>query len=80
SWLVDENGEFKWSWLNKVPQLAAVGKFTPVAGAVLSAVYSWKLQEDVGHKAQAIIGAARHYLNEHPSEHLSPLQAYYAAV
>ncbi|MEI1265048.1 hypothetical protein, partial [Pseudomonas aeruginosa] len=24
SWLVDENGEFKWSWLNKVPQLAAV--------------------------------------------------------
>ncbi|MFH4385535.1 EcsC family protein, partial [Acinetobacter baumannii] len=37
SWLVDENGEFKWSWLNKVPQLAAVGKFTPVAGAVLSA-------------------------------------------
>ncbi len=57
-----------------------VGKFTPVAGAVLSAVYSWKLQEDVGHKAQAIFGAARHYLNEHPNEHLSPLQAYYAAV
>ncbi|KQF12758.1 EcsC family protein [Acinetobacter baumannii] len=80
SWLVDENGEFKWNWLNKVPQLAVVGKFTPVAGAVLSAVYSWKLQEDVGHKAQAIFGAARHYLNEHPNEHLSPLQAYYAAV
>jgi len=80
SWLVDENGEFKWNWLNKVPQLASVGKFTPVVGAVLSAVYSWKLQEDVGHKAQAIFGAARHYLNEHPSEHLSPLQAYYAAV
>ncbi|MBL2056779.1 EcsC family protein, partial [Klebsiella pneumoniae] len=26
SWLVDENGEFKWNWLNKVPQLAVVGK------------------------------------------------------
>lgn len=80
NWLVDEDGEFKWAWLNRIPKLSAFGKVTPVAGAVLSAVYSWKLQEDVGHKAQAIFGAARHYLNEHPSEHLSPLQAYYAAV
>ncbi|MGN8009124.1 EcsC family protein [Acinetobacter sp. 22301] len=80
NWLTDEEGEFKWEWLNRIPKLSAFGKFTPVAGAVLSAVYSWKLQEDVGHKAQAIFGAARHYLNEHPSEHLSPLQAYYAAV
>ncbi|MDA4468919.1 EcsC family protein, partial [Escherichia coli] len=38
NWLVDEDGEFKWGWLNRIPKLSAFGKVTPVAGAVLSAV------------------------------------------
>lgn len=78
-WLVDEQGQFKFGWLNRVPQVSVVGKLTPVAGAVLSGFYSWRLLEDVGHKSQAIFGAARFYLNEHPNENISPLEAYYKA-
>lgn len=78
-WLVDEEGQFKWGWLNYLPQVSMVGKLTPVAGAALSAFYSWKLLDDVGHKSQSIFGAARFYLNEHPTEQISPLEAYYNA-
>ncbi|EYT13553.1 ecsC family protein [Acinetobacter sp. 1000160] len=78
-WLGDEQGQFKFGWLNRVPQVSVVGKLTPVAGAVLSGFYSWRLLEDVGHKSQAIFGAARFYLNEHPDENISPLEAYYKA-
>ena len=38
-----------------------------------------KLLEDVGHKSQSIFGAARFYLNEHPDENISPLEAYLKA-
>lgn len=78
-WLVDEQGQFKFGWLNRVPQVSVVGKLTPVAGAALSGFYSWRLLEDVGHKSQSIFGAARFYLNEHPDENISPLNAYYKA-
>ncbi|GAA5631502.1 hypothetical protein Acal02_02138 [Acinetobacter calcoaceticus] len=78
-WLVDEQGQFKFGWLNRVPQVSVVGKLTPVAGAALSGFYSWRLLEDVGHKSQSIFGAARFYLNEHPNENISPLDAYYKA-
>ena len=78
-WLVDEQGQLKWSWLNRIPQVSILGKLTPVAGAALSAVYSWRLLEDVGHKSQAIFGAARFYVNEHPNENISPLTAYFKA-
>lgn len=78
-WLVDEQGQFKFGWLNRIPQVSVVGKLTPVAGAVLSGFYSWRLLEDVGHKSQSIFGAARFYLNEHPNENISPLEAYYKA-
>lgn len=30
-WLVDESGQFKWSWLNRIPQASVIGKLTPVA-------------------------------------------------
>lgn len=78
-WLVDEEGQFKWGWLNHIPQASVIGKLTPVAGAALGGFYSWRLLEDVGHKAQSVFGAARFYLNEYPNENLSPLEAYYKA-
>lgn len=78
-WLVDDEGQFKWGWLNRIPQAAVIGKLTPVAGAALGSFYSWKLLEDVGHKSQSVFGAARFYLNEHPNENISPLAAYYKA-
>ena len=78
-WLVDEEGQFKWGWLNHIPQASVIGKLTPVAGAALGGFYSWRLLEDVGHKAQSVFGAARFYLKEYPNENLSPLEAYYKA-
>ncbi|ENU30699.1 hypothetical protein F991_01385 [Acinetobacter sp. CIP-A165] len=78
-WLVDEEGQFKWGWLNRIPQVSVIGKLTPVAGAALGGFYSWRFLEDVGHKSQSVFGAARFYLNEHPSENISPLEAYYKA-
>ena len=32
-WLVDDEGQFKWGWLNRIPQASVIGKLTPVAGA-----------------------------------------------
>ncbi|QHH92763.1 conserved hypothetical protein [Acinetobacter proteolyticus] len=78
-WLVDESGQFKWSWLNRIPQASVIGKLTPVAGAALGGFYSWRLLEDVGHKSQSVFGAARFYINEHSQEKLSPLEAYFKA-
>lgn len=78
-WLVDENGQFKWNWLNRIPQASVVGKLTPIAGAALGGFYSWRLLEDVGHKSQSIFGAARFYMNEYPNEKISPLEAYFKA-
>ncbi|USA55441.1 EcsC family protein [Acinetobacter sp. C32I] len=78
-WLVDESGQFKWNWLNRIPQASVIGKLTPVAGAALGGFYSWRLLEDVGHKSQSVFGAARFYINEYPKEKLSPLEAYFKA-
>ncbi len=78
-WLVDENGQFKWNWLNRIPQASVIGKLTPIAGAALGGFYSWRLLEDVGHKSQSIFGAARFYMNEYPNEKISPLEAYFKA-
>ncbi|QER40287.1 EcsC family protein [Acinetobacter suaedae] len=78
-WLVDEQGQFKWGWLNHIPQVSVIGKLTPIAGAALGGFYSWKLLEDVGHKSQSVFGAARFYLNEHPNEQVSALDAYFKA-
>jgi hypothetical protein len=78
-WLVDADGQFRWGWLNHIPQASVIGKLTPIAGAVVGGFYSWKLLEDVGHKSQSVFGAARFYINEHPDEKISPLEAYYKA-
>ena len=76
---MDDSGQFKWSWLNRIPQASVIGKLTPVAGAALGGFYSWRLLEDVGHKSQSVFGAARFYINEHSQEKLSPLEAYFKA-
>ncbi|MBJ9986580.1 EcsC family protein [Acinetobacter sp. S40] len=77
-WLVDDQGQFKYKWLNGFSKFSLIGKLSPLAGATVSAVYSWRLIEDAGQKAQAIFGGARHYLLEHPNARVSPLNAYLA--
>ena len=80
-WLLNHDGQFKWAWLNHLPQTDMVGKvFTPILGAALGGIYSWQFIDDVGQKAQSIFGAIRFYLNEHPNEQLSLLEAYHCAV
>lgn len=75
-WLKDEQGEAKFDWLNHLPKLSVLSKFTPLASASLSAAYSWKLLEDVNQKAQDIFSHARTYMQQHQELNLSPLAAY----
>lgn len=75
-WLVNENGEMKWNWLNHLPKVSLISKLTPVAGAGIGAAYSWKLVEDVNQKAQQIFSHARSYLQQHQGAELSPIAAY----
>lgn len=75
-WLVSENGEMKWDWLNQIPKISLLGKLTPVAGAGIGAAYSWKLLEDVHQKAQQIFSQARIYLQQNQGVDLSPIAAY----
>ncbi len=42
-------------------KFSMLNKLTPVATASVSAVYSWKLVEDVHHKAQQVFSNARSY-------------------
>jgi hypothetical protein len=79
-WLVNESGEMKWEWLNHFSKISLVSKFTPVAGAGVGAIYSWKLVEEVNQKAQQIFSHARSYLQQHQGVNLSPLAAYEKSV
>lgn len=75
-WLHNEQGDYKWAWMNKIPNYAFLSKLTPVAGATLSAVYSWKLIEDVNQKAQMVFAQARQYIQQHKDVELSVVTAY----
>ena len=75
-WLHNEQGDYKWSWMNKVPNYSFLDKLTPVASATLSAVYSWKLIEDVNQKAQVVFAQARQYIQQHKDIELSVVTAY----
>lgn len=75
-WLSNEDGSFKWGWLNHVPQISFVSKLTPIAGAGIGAVYSWKLIEDTNLKAQEIFSGAQQYALQHPDEKHDVLTAY----
>jgi hypothetical protein len=76
TWLLNEQGDVKWGWLNHVPKLSALTKLSPVIGASISASYSWKLVEDVNEKAQDVFSNARGYIQSHKDVSLSILSAY----
>lgn len=76
AWLTNADGTFKWAWFNHIPQLSVLSKLTPVAGAGIGAVYSWKLVDDANLKAQQIFSSAQQYLIQHPNEKLDVLAAY----
>ena len=76
AWLTNADGTFKWAWFNHFPQLSVLSKLTPVAGAGIGAVYSWKLVDDANLKAQQIFSSAQQYLIQHPNEKLDVLAAY----
>lgn len=75
-WLSDTDGGYKWSWLNRIPQLSVISKLTPVAGAGIGAAYSWKLVEEAHQKARSVFSSAQHYLIQHPDAQVDVLQAY----
>ncbi len=77
--MLDENGLFKWDWLNSLPKVSVldkVTKITPLASAGVSAVYSWRLMDEVNQKAQQVFSHARGYLIQHADHQISPLAAY----
>ncbi len=75
-WISNEDGSFKWSWLNGLPKLGLFSKLTPLATIGISAVYSWKLVDDATDKAQVVFLTARQYLIEHPDQKIDALTAY----
>lgn len=75
-WLSNDDGTMKWGWLNHIPKISILSKLTPLAGAGIGAVYSWKLIEDANQKAQVIFSSAQQYLIQHPNESVDILNAY----
>lgn len=75
-WIGNDDGSFKWEWLNNLPQLSIVAKLTPLAGAGIGAYYSLKLLNDATTKAQTVFANARDYINLHPDEDLDIIQAF----
>jgi len=75
-WIGNDDGTFKWSWLNSLPQLSIVSKLIPLAGAGIGAYFSLKLLNDATFKAQKVFSNAREYLNNHPDEKLDIVDAY----
>lgn len=82
-WLLDDKGEMKWAWLNQIPKVSLLDhltKLTPLASAGVSAVYSWRLVDDVNQKAQEVFAHAREYLIQHKESTLSAYAAYEKAT
>lgn len=79
-WLSNDDGTFKWSWVSRIPQISVLSKLTPIAGAGIGAIYSWKLVNEASLKAQHIFSSAQQYLLQHPEEKLSVLQAFEKAI
>ncbi|NHB59410.1 EcsC family protein [Acinetobacter shaoyimingii] len=75
-WMSQEDGTAKWAWLNHIPKISILSKLTPLAGAGVGAVYSWKLIEDANKKAEVIFSSAQQYLLQHPNEPVDILTAY----
>lgn len=80
TWLMTETGELKLPWLQHVSKWSIFNKITPVASASVSALYSWRLLEDVNHQAQEIFSLARQYLQQHQDVQVSAIVAYQKAL
>lgn len=78
-WLVSDDGSFKWSWLNQIPQVNILSKLTPAVSVGISAFYSWQLVDDSTHIAQKVFSVARQYLIQHPEQDIDALSAYIQA-
>ncbi|WP_180114325.1 EcsC family protein [Acinetobacter sp. YH12063] len=78
-YVLDENGQFKWAWLNQMPKVSLLNqlsRLSPVASAGVSVVYSRRLVDEVNQKAQQVFSNARQYILQHQDITLSPLHAY----
>ena len=78
-YVLDENGQFKWAWLNQMPKVSLfnqLSRLSPVASAGVSVVYSRRLVDEVNQKAQQVFSNARQYILQHQDISLSPLHAY----
>lgn len=77
---LDDDGQLKWGWLNKIPHFSTVTHLTPIVAAGVGAGYNWRFIQDVGQKSQHVFSVARDYLEQHPEEKISILDAYQQAV
>jgi hypothetical protein len=75
-WIANEDGSFKLSWMNNLPQLNLLTRLMPLATMGISAVYSWKLVDDATDQAQIVFSGARQYLLQHPEDSIDTLEAY----
>lgn len=78
-YVMDEQGQFKWAWLNQLPKVSVLhqlSRLSPLASAGISAVYSRRLIDEVNQKAQQVFFNARQYMIQHQDITLSPLHAY----
>ena len=74
--LANDDGSFKWAWMNNIPQFGFISRLTPLATIGISAVYSWKLVDDATDHAKVIFNGARQYILQHPEDDLDALTAY----
>ena len=82
-YVLDEQGQFKWAWLNQLPKVSLLNQITrlsPVASAGISAVYSRRLVDEVNQKAQQVFSNARQYIIQHQDLTLPPLHAYERSI
>lgn len=79
-WVAHDDGSFKLSWMNNLPQWGLLSKLTPLATMGISAVYSWKLVEDATDQAEVVFSGAQNYLLQHSNVQMSVLEAYEKSV
>lgn len=80
SFVLDDEGQMKWAWLNKIPHFSNLTHLTPLFAAGVGGSYNWRFIQDVGQKSQHVFSVARDYLKQHPEEKHSILDAYQLAV
>lgn len=77
-YLLDENGQYKWSGFNILAKAKVLRFAAPVVGGAVGAFYNVKLIEEVALKADIFFANARLYYKENPESSLEILAAYHA--